>query len=760
MLDDSEAVTGAYQAFVDVTAQVKRAGAGSYGVADVQSATGQDRYAGWALVVAYEAPGQPARNLAIFDGLTSVTQGQSAQTIPISGFQTPLNGPVRSELGFVAYEGDAGISGDSAALDGRLLSDGVSATNNFFNSAVSLDGHLVGDKQPDYADQLGFDIKRLRADGFLTNGATSAQIQLRTSKDQYLPGAVTFATELYAPQITARKTVANLTHPGQLAKPGDVLRYAIEYVNDGQDDAQRFAVEDVLPRGTIYLPATLQIGPPGSSQLHATDAPGDDLGEYDARAGAVRFFLGQGATPSRGGTLAAGGGAASVSFSVRVAADAAPGAKITNVAEASYVAATLGTPLSALSTSASVDVSGQPASAPAQSDLSTTQTDTVAPDSTGYQVVDTVTVTNHGPDDATNVHLNDPVPPGVAVDAASTDAGSCVASVLAITCTLDGLQTGASAEVQVVEQLPPAAQTPQPLSEPEVTADQLDPNPQNNTAAPLAQPAPEQLLPGAPTPPAANLVVDERVDHQTDSLGDTIHYTITIHDNGPAEATGVRLEDATSTDATLVSLDAGQATCSKALPLQCSLSAIPAGGDATVSLSVRPLRPGELVSTADVSDGEAASSFVRDSAAAATKVSVRATTVKVSVSVTPKLVRGNQTVRYRLIVTAGGRVPGIGVRVCDGRGRGLQLLSAPRASLTGRRACWTIPVLLPGSPSLLTLNARVSSRAAPGALLRDSVHVSGVNFPARSTGASARVLAQPGACGAPPGLHEDPEPVC
>jgi hypothetical protein len=118
-LDESTEVKGAYGVFVDVTGQVRRGGSGSYTVANVQAATGEDRYAGWALVVAYESAGDPPRNLTVFDGLQSVTQGKSALTIPVSGFQTPLSGPVRTKLGFVAYEGDMGLTGDSASLEAR-----------------------------------------------------------------------------------------------------------------------------------------------------------------------------------------------------------------------------------------------------------------------------------------------------------------------------------------------------------------------------------------------------------------------------------------------------------------------------------------------------------------------------------------------------------------------------------------------------------------------------------------------------------------
>ena len=55
-LDGSTAAPTRYQGFADVTAAVQAGGAGTYTVANVQAGTGQDRYAGWGLVVAYHDP--------------------------------------------------------------------------------------------------------------------------------------------------------------------------------------------------------------------------------------------------------------------------------------------------------------------------------------------------------------------------------------------------------------------------------------------------------------------------------------------------------------------------------------------------------------------------------------------------------------------------------------------------------------------------------------------------------------------------------
>lgn len=270
VLDESNVVKGAYGVFVDVTGQVRRAGSGVYTVANVQSATGADRYAGWSLVVAYEAAADPPRNLTVFDGLQSVTQGKPALTIPVSGFQTPLTGAVRTKLGFVAYEGDRGLPGDSAALDGKALTDARNPGNNFFNSGITTDGREFTAKTPDYANQLGFDAKLTRVDGILANGASSATIALRTSSDQYLPHVITFATDLYTPVVRATKTVANVTHPDGPTRPGDTLRYTVTDTNHGLEPATNFVADDPLPAGITYLPGTLSI-PTAPAGEHAPE---------------------------------------------------------------------------------------------------------------------------------------------------------------------------------------------------------------------------------------------------------------------------------------------------------------------------------------------------------------------------------------------------------------------------------------------------------------------------------------------------------
>lgn len=120
----SIAVGGGYGAFADVTTLVKSAGSGTYTVADVQTGTGGNSYAGWSLVVAYSDPAQPLRNLSVFDGLR-VVSGTQQLDIPLSGFKTPSSGPVNTTIGVVAAEGDAGATGDYLPVNDNRLTDAV-----------------------------------------------------------------------------------------------------------------------------------------------------------------------------------------------------------------------------------------------------------------------------------------------------------------------------------------------------------------------------------------------------------------------------------------------------------------------------------------------------------------------------------------------------------------------------------------------------------------------------------------------------------
>ena len=340
-LGDSK--TRPYSAFADLTSLVQSSGSGTYWVGGITADTGNDDlgfYAGWSLVVVYRDTTQPLRNLVVYDGLATVSSGNNV-TITPSGFLTPAVGAVQASLGVVAFEGDAGISGDQLILNGTALSDAQNPNNNFFNSSVSRLGNRISSKTPDYVNQMGVDVDLVDASGRIPNGATSATVQFTSSQDVYFPTVLTFAVDLYAPDLitTFSKTVRDVN--GGSVVVGDVLEYTLSFTNTGQDGATNVVLTDPIPAHTVYVPNSLQVvNNAGASTGNMTDAAGDDIAEFDVANNLVRFRLGLGANASQGG-LVPPGQSVIVRFRVQVQ-PSATGQTIQNTAQLSYAAQTLG----------------------------------------------------------------------------------------------------------------------------------------------------------------------------------------------------------------------------------------------------------------------------------------------------------------------------------------------------------------------------------------------------------------------------------
>jgi uncharacterized repeat protein (TIGR01451 family) len=742
VVDSSSDVIGAYGTFVEVTPQVQRAGSGVYTVANVQSATGEDRYAGWSLVVAYEAAGEPPRNLTVFDGLQSVTQSKPAVTIPVSGFQTPLSGSVRTKLGFVAYEGDRGLTGDSATLDGKSLTDKVNPANNFFNSTISVDGQNFAAKTPDYVNQLGFDAKRIGIDGILANGATSANIALRTSSDQYLPQVITFATDLYAPVVRATKTVENLTHPAGPTRAGDRLRYTVAFANVGLEAATNFVASDKLPPDTTYLAGSLRIPGAPTSAAAPSDLAGDDLGEYDAAQHAVRFFLGSGAAAGHGGMLSVAGtpgDTAQISFDVRVDDNLTAEREIKNVAQATFIAPTLGKELTALSSETLVTATPSPTmSEPA--DLALAQSETVAPAAFGDDAVDDhVTIENNGPGDATDVVLHEVVPPGATIESATIDQGSCSVRAIEGTCTVPHRDGGGPAEVAAVIVEPSAEAASGSTSDATVSAAQFDPTPANDSSAATAPMPP----PGAAT---ADLAVQDHESASQDQLGGALTDTITLTNNGPGFANGVDLSGVLGAAVEVIDLRPGAFTCTSTDPLQCTLPELAPGATQTIELDVRPLRPGLLMDAVNVSSDDFETNYGNDVAKVATVVKSRPTAARVRiVPIRPVAARG-QVVGFVVTIAVTKPVPGVTPTVCATLPSGLRVASAPGAVSDASRVCWRLSALVSHKPVSFRFSARVGSVSRAGATFAVRARLTGENFAAARGSALVQVTPKPVAC--------------
>ena len=556
-----------YQGFVNVTGIVQAAGAGTYWTANVQLGTGLSdaTEGGWALVVAYGDPTAPSRNLSVFDGLQNVSSSGSV-TIPLSGFQTPLSGPVTSTVGLVAYEGDLGTTGDGASIQGgsgsfTALSNAVNPASNVFNSTISNAGAFVTSRTPSFQNNLGYDADLFSTTNVLGNNQRSTQVRLSTNGDAYQPGVVTIATDLFAPKITATKTVDQAT-----ANLGDTLTYTVAVQNTGQDAANAVTFTDPIPAGSSYVPGSLRVaGNP------VTDATGDDVGDFTG--GQVVARLGSGASAAAGGTLATNG-STTVSFQVRVdSGGLALGATIDNTASLAFTAATTGV-ASTVNTAPATTRVLVPDLA-----IAKTHSPALAP---GSPSTYSITVGNVGDGPTSGaVTVTDTLDPGLTLNGAVTGTGwACTTSGATITCTRsDALAAGSNyPAISIPVLVSPGAQ-PGQLSNTASVQAPSDGNPDNNSGTDA----------GAVSQPSVDLHVTKVVTSTPNftPIGylfflDPIDYRIEVTNNGIADANNVQLAETFDSPLVLSSITPSQGSCTGAV---CNLGTI-MPGQAPVTVDV------------------------------------------------------------------------------------------------------------------------------------------------------------------------------
>ncbi len=630
----SIAVGGGYGAFADVTSIVTAAGAGTYTVADVQTGTGGNSYAGWSLVVAYSDQDEPLRNLSVFDGL-QVVSGTQQIDIPLSGFKTPSSGPVNTTVGVVAAEGDAGATGDYLTVNERLLTDAVHPANNTENSTIANRGSQVTTKNPDWRNNLGYDASLFSADGFLPNSASSAIFRAKTSGDTYAPQAITFATELFSPNVTLTKT-----SPAGQDFPGATKTYTITATNSGAGNATGVELIDVIPPGVSYVS-----GPTDTSTVKKSPASTSDN---------LTVYLGTGATPTAGGTLAPGD-TVSFSFTGTIGLAEPLGDVITNSATLQFISSDLGLPVSVVAEDDTTVRYPDPG-------ISKTLTG-----SSGNQYSFQIVVTNEGT-----------LPTSGAVVVQDTVAGATTLSGVAGSGWSCGQTPPATLACSRSDSLPAGAAYP-PIT---LTATFPAGTPVANTAVlndgsggEPNDPASPALLNNSSTveagqSPEAILSLNKSALTGTISLGTLGGFRMEVRNTGPSAATGATLVDTLPAGLTYASYTSTQGSCTTASGsggttlVSCALGTIAANGTATVTIRARPTTAllGQTVTNTATASSDITPTPVTDTATLTIRPGADLALTK---AVSAATVAESGSVTYTLTAVNNGPATASNVRVVD-----------------------------------------------------------------------------------------------
>jgi uncharacterized repeat protein (TIGR01451 family) len=165
-----------------------------------------------------------------------------------------------------------------------------------------------------------------------------------------------------------------------------------------------------------------------------------------------------------------------------------------------------------------------------------------------------------------------------------------------------------------------------------VSSNSTDPNPANNSATVTGS--------VVNTAPSADLAVTAS-GPTTAVEGNTLTYTVTVTNNGPAGATGVVLTDTLGTNLRFVSATASQGSFSQSGGVVTfSLGGLASGGTATVTVKAQALEDGSLTNSASVSSSTADPNAANNSASATTAVAEASIVVSAPLTTTAKNASG------------------------------------------------------------------------------------------------------------------------
>ncbi len=222
-----------------------------------------------------------------------------------------------------------------------------------------------------------------------------------------------------------------------------------------------------------------------------------------------------------------------------------------------------------------------------QSDLSVTKSDAPDPVFANQPFTYTIAIANGGPVTATNVVMTDTLPAGVTISAINGAPGLCQNTAGTVACAMGDLPSGGaiSATLSVTTTLGGMI-----TNSVIVAADQVDPNPANNTAAT-----------NTVVIALADLSLTSVVSPTTAFVGQTLMYTLTITNNGPSGASAITLNDTLPISVTYLSASPG---CSEAGGLvSCSPGSLAAGDSLAITITVQITAAGSLDNQAVVTAG-------------------------------------------------------------------------------------------------------------------------------------------------------------
>jgi large repetitive protein len=238
------------------------------------------------------------------------------------------------------------------------------------------------------------------------------------------------------------------------------------------------------------------------------------------------------------------------------------------------------------------------------SDLAVTKTDSPDPIIAGNNLTYTINVANNGTDTATDVYIDDTLPPGVTFISATPSQGACEAPVgNVLHCFIGFMNPGDIETVTVVVNVPAGTPGGTILTNTvTVGGSVIDTNPNNNTAT-------ADTTVAAPSPTQIDMSLTKTDSPDPVIAGQVLTYTLSINNlTGSSTATGVTVTDSFPAGLTFVSATPSQGTCGAPVgnSFTCNLGSVPFGVTPTITfiVTVNPSTIGTINNTATVQSNQ------------------------------------------------------------------------------------------------------------------------------------------------------------
>jgi uncharacterized repeat protein (TIGR01451 family) len=332
----------------------------------------------------------------------------------------------------------------------------------------------------------------------------------------------------------------------------------------------------------------------------------------------------------------------------------------------------------------------EPVTIPPQADLALTKTVNNPAPNVGDTVAYTVTLSNLGPDAATNAQVTDLLPSGLSFISATPSVGTYNSST--------GLWTVGTVTTSTVQTLVVQATVVSPSTQTNTAtishSDQFDPDTGNNTTS------------ATETPQLAELALTKTVSNPTPNVGDTISFTVGLRNNGPDTATNVQVTDLLPAGLTFVSATPSEGSYDSTTGVWTVGTVTVAGGIQTLVIQATVISPSAQTNSATITHSDQFDPNPGDNTATATQTPQQADLVlaKSVNNPTPKV---GETITYTITLGDNGPDSATNVQVTDLLPAGVTFVSAipSQGTYDPVSGLWTVGTVDTLAPRRLVINA-------------------------------------------------------